>query len=485
MQSILEKDGVFDVISNGAKVVNTKLKKRADDINKGSVYLGGSISNYTKDLILTFPTMCDNSLPIGTVGMISKAHERNIVTMLEMLFASKTLEGKDGVEILKKLHKNINTNSSIDDVIDALNTIKAYESFTMKEKAIIREAANCLTESLKAKQKSYPVSSFNERSLNNYLVYNSYGKSIVREADIAKNPSTYRYNADDDKFADDNERERMRKDSQEYRAQRQEDRERAKEERDQAKDERERAKNDRDIAKDSISLQSMRYDMLSKQLVDQDVKKANELTPSLMVIRYNVMDDNNAVTCQNAFVAGVKSRLISVDATDIMDRLAAKNKTKISFLNFIRATTGEIKFVSDFLLSMKQAKLNAKNAAKKGQSAMMWNVLEKRSQKNSFNKARKAGNDASSITTLVVNQETVNMLKKVYDFDLENIKNTKYIMDQFNLLSIIICDESVEVAKFFYDGNDSYESQPYSFLEREGKDSSYKKVINLLNTSGR
>lgn len=477
MQSILEKENTsifMDAIkfaSNAIKVNQADMEKKDNETNKGTAYLGGSISNYTKDLILTFPTLCDNSLPMSTAGMISKAHERNIVSMLQMLFASKTLEGKDGVEVLKSLHKNINLNSSIDDVIDALNSLNsASKESVIKEKLLIRDAAKYLTEALKISQKSYPVNSFNEKSLNDYLVYNIYGKVSVREASTNNKPSDYRFNADDDPFADEKEEDRMRKNSQEYRDQRKEDREQRKE--------------DRDTTNDLLRNQSMYQNMLTKQLVDQDVKKVNELTPSLMVIRYNIADDK-AITCQNAFVAGVKSRLISIDATDIMDRIASKNKTKLNFLNFIRATTGEIRFVADFLLSMKQAKLNAKNASKKGNSAMMWNVLEKRSAKNTYNKSRKAGNDASAISTLVINQETVNMLKKVYDFDLENITNTKYIMDQYNLLGIIICDESIEVAKFFYDGNSEYESQPYSFLERESEDNTYKKVINLLNTSGR
>ena len=226
-------------------------------------------------------------------------------------------------------------------------------------------------------------------------------------------------------------------------------------------------------------------DTMSKQLLDSDVKKANEIVPTLMIIRYNELNTDGTIYGQKAFVAGVKSRLIPVDSSDIVERLVVKNKTKINFLNFIRATTGEIKLVKDFLLGVEQAKIDAKNSVKKGPAAKMWKVLENRSIKNNLNKLKRKGNDASAITTLVINQETVNIMKKEYDFDIENIKNARMIFDAYNLLGLVIADESIEVVKFLYVGNDTWEQQAYSYLERESNDNSYKKVINLLTKSGR
>ena len=223
-----------------------------------------------------------------------------------------------------------------------------------------------------------------------------------------------------------------------------------------------------------------RFEAISRQLLDSDVKKANELQPTLMIIRFNELDPNGVIYSQKPFVAGVKSRLISVDSEDIIDRISVKNKTKVNFLNFIRATTGEISFVKDFILCLNQNKIDAKNAVKKGEAAKMWKVLENRSSKNFLNKNKRTGNDASAITTLVINQETVNILKKESDFDLEKIKNARNILDAYNLLGIIICDESIEVAKVLYAGNDNWEQQAYSYLEKESNDNSYKKVINLI-----
>ena len=245
---------------------------------------------------------------------------------------------------------------------------------------------------------------------------------------------------------------------------------------------------------DRATLQQMRNqfkkdssEILSKQLMDSDVKKANEMQPTMIIINYSEVDgaDNYKIMDQRSFIAGVKSRLIPVSSSDILERIVAKNKTRINFLNFIRATTGEINFMKDFVLCLKQTKIDAKNSIKRGQAAEMWKTLEALATKNNRNKLRKSGNDASAITTLVVNQETANLIRKEYDIDIESVTTARQVMNDYNLLGLFIVDESIEVVKFLYDGNDMFEQQAYSFLERENNDKSYKKIINLIGQNRR
>ena len=53
-------------------------------------------------------------------------------------------------------------------------------------------------------------------------------------------------------------------------------------------------------------------------------------------------------------------------------------------------------------------------------------------------------------------------------------------MERLSLLYFAIVDESSETVKLFIDGSDGYEEYPFSALDRESKDDSYKKVINLM-----
>ena len=514
MRSLLETDSPLNLILDLFKDKRKQPKKEKD--------------NYTKNLVMTFPTLCDDSLRPETASMISKANERNIVSMLQMLFASMQLKGTNGAEILARLHKNISTSMSMDDAIDALDNIasrtaggKFFES--AKYQVLLRDAIKVVNEQVKKPLKSLPVNSFSEKSLMDYTVSKDYkGQIIVKEYEYDpltraqvydgtyrripndKNPiSTGKFNPSIDpkgqidiaKFNQDTRKNafdiiktdqdiRYNKEKQDW-ARDKHTWDKEHQEIEKAKFELEKQKFERDQKAASTLSFSDRMDSISRQLLDSDVKKANEIAPSLLIVQYSELDTDGSIYDQKSFVTGVKSRLIAVDPGDIIERLIAKNKTKISFLNFIRATTGEIRFVKDFLLCTKQAKIDAKNSVKKGPAAKMWKVLEQRSTKNAFNKMRKSGNDASSITTLVINKETANLMKKEYDFDIENPRNAKMIMDAYNLLAIIVCDESIESAKFMYAGNDNFETQAYSFLEKEDKDKSYKKVISLIGQMNR
>lgn len=489
------------------------INKFFNPTNKGSgTYLGGSISNYTKNLVMTFPCMVDNSLSASTASMISKANERNIVTMLEMLFSAAQMNGKNGQEVIASIHNNIKTNYNIDDYMDIVgNYVSAFESAGLTD----AETAKILKEmvlELKRPAKCFPVESLSESSLMDYEVRNYSGKAVVTEAkkNDKNKPSKYNPNVDaygnvipdrTDKYETDADGNMMGNvtttftyhgtgsdktknyhkhdmsdpneptpDDLDYEIQKQ----RLKQLKKSNKDKSEEWNRAHQMQKDDNEL-------FTRRLLDTDVKKANEMQPSLMIVNYNLLDTDNKIYNRQSFVAGVKSRLISVDPIDIVERIASKNKTKINFANFIRATTGEISFVKDFLLCIKQAKINAKNASKKGLAATMWNTLENRSIKNNWNKIFKKGNDASAITVLVLSQETVNAIAKYHDFDITKWKNANQIMEAYNLMGIIIADESIEVVKFLYAGNDSWETQAYSYLEKEGKDQSYKKVVNLLN----
>ena len=477
MKCLLEKGSIFGLLSGLASAD----KKVTNAMNAVSVadksartkapYMRGSLSKYTNDLIMTFPVLCDNSLPPSTVSMINRAHERNIVTMLELLFASAQFNGTDGMEVLNSIHRNINPNMSMDDYIDAVETISKNAAASQGvnwESVDFRDYVKAMEQKLKEPAKSFPVNSFSERSLNEYTVLNINGRTLVKE----DNP--YSNDMDDDIYwgSDDSvDRYSKRMRAQQYR----DDRTYAKQ-----REEREQRRDIAQARRDAMQDVESQVNVLSRRLLDTDVKKANEMQPTLMIVQYNEMDVDGKIYDKKSFVAGVKARLISVDSNDMVERLIAKNRTKVNFLNFIRATTGEISFVKDFLFCVGQAKINAKNAVKKGPAASMWNTLENLSIKNNWNRLRKKGNDASCITTLVINQETVNILKKEYDFDLERINNARMIMDAYNLLGIVIADESIEVVKFLYNGNNVFEQQAYSYLERESNDNSYKKVINLI-----
>src|SRR5574344_799732 len=80
------------------------------DPNAGTVHNGldrSSIMKASKDLIMSFPVICSDTITPQTAIMITKAVERNCVTTLQLLFSSAYLSGSNGREILKQWHNNM------------------------------------------------------------------------------------------------------------------------------------------------------------------------------------------------------------------------------------------------------------------------------------------------------------------------------------------------------------------------------------------
>ena len=118
----------------------------------------------------------------------------------------------------------------------------------------------------------------------------------------------------------------------------------------------------------------------------------------------------------------------------------------------------------------------------KGSSNKMWKVLERRSVKSRIRRSMKMDNDATAISTLVISQNLVDYLKKTENISLEKTNTCRLLMESYNLMSIVIVDESMEVAKFLFDtGEDDFEVISFNNLERESSDGSYRKVVNLLS----
>jgi hypothetical protein len=233
----------------------------------------------------------------------------------------------------------------------------------------------------------------------------------------------------------------------------------------------------------ALAQKSGRMDYFKKQLMDSDVKKANELVPSLLVVNYAIDAGPTKELVQTSAIIGIKTRLIPMDSFEILQKLVSKNKDKSGLIKFIRATTGEIRFMKDFVLAIDKAKVDALSRSKKGSVNPIWKVLERRAAISDLRKALNQKNDASPITTLVITQEEVDYLKKESGMNMDNVATANYILQAYNLMGLVIVDESTETAKFLFDGEfDLFDTLSYNSIERENGDSNmYKKVINLMS----
>lgn len=390
----------------------------------GRKYSQRSIASAASNLTMVFPVLCTRSINIEHASMITKAIERKATTMLSLLFAAKQSHNTtDITDYLKKFHTNlkIDNNISVDGVLDLMDKIVTEQTDTQYTNIDIQELYRRDRKNLN----SYLEDNICETCISDYDIVpkSRYGESYIIE-------------------------------------------------------------NDNRVKKARVNMGDTKSTFTQNNLLSTDVRKANELTPTTMIVNYLVQDDNKVIP--RSSIVGVKAKLYPIDSMDAIDKITEKSKDSNGLNKFIRATTREISFVKDFLFAIDKAKVDAISQSNRGSSSKLWKILERRSKKSKFRRNLGMVNDATAITTLVVSQEEVDYIKKEYNINIENPSVIRPILEAYNLMGFCIVDQSNEVAKFIFDtGEDIYEELSFNSLERETNDGGYKKVINLISKMNR
>lgn len=421
-----------------------------------------SVAAATDKLTLIFPVFCSNNISIENSVMVSKAIERKCVTMMQMLFSAMQIsDARNAIDYISKFHGNLD--ASLDDVAsltvdDYVDMINKYAS--TQEHAVFNDAKawQQLSESVKNFNYTLPED-INENSLNNYRVDhmgNSINISIIKEDKIdddIKKQLDYQTKAYKNVIRTGKEINVLQQ----------------------------RMKNiNRATRLDYRQMKSMN-DMERERVFTTDIKKANELVPTMMVVNFY----NAQTGLYTSAVIGIKAKLYPLDSMDIVNRLMLKNKDNQGFHNFIRATTREISFWKDFVFAVDKAKIDALGV-RRGSTSKIWKVLERRALFGKYKRMIGAGNESAAISSLVVSKEDVETLKKEYNINIEKAAVIRPIMESYSLMCCVIIDEGVESAKFIFDtGHDEYETLSFSHLERDAQDNSYKKIVNLMTKMSR
>ena len=411
-----------------------------------------NIAKASRDLTLTFPVIVTEQISVETASMIAKAIERKAVTMLQMLFSAITItNAEDAISYLKNFHTNLDTdgNLGIDDVISFANSISTEEStgIEVNDQAAFQEAVKSFE---KFRDYFLDESYGSSRPLSDYRVDMARGMRVTKaktitEADIHVQPVAPAGSS----------ASKSVKSSDRYTA-----------------------------AKNKVDAEAKAQDILRNQTFASDIKKANELVPSMMVINYISKSSSGANPIATSAVIGVKARLQYVYSDDMLDRIIIKNDDKNGLFNFLKATTGQISFWKDFIFAIDRAKLDSLSTSNKGKSSPIWKLLEHRAIKSRIRRWTGTVNDASAITTLVISKEEADWLKKEEHIDVMRPNVVYSIMNAYNIMCFIVVDEALEKVHFLFDdGTTAYETVSFSHLEREASDGQYKKIINLLSKS--
>lgn len=219
-------------------------------------------------------------------------------------------------------------------------------------------------------------------------------------------------------------------------------------------------------------------------LKDFDVKKMNDAVPSMLVVRfYTKLDNGEVSTVPTEFIIGVKSKLIPVTTTEILRRIMNDNKDGKKFLKFMRVMTGELS-ASNVIFGFSRMKDDIKSTKRKGAYGEIWNLLANRAEASKEAVKHGVRNDFSAITTVLISQNDADELFREENFDISDPKNAYHFMQSYNLIAFAIADDATESLKIMMDdGERNFEEYAYRMFERESKDGTYKKLINLMAAS--
>ena len=438
--------------------------------------MNSNIAKEAKGLTAVFPVLVSESVSVEQAQMIAKAAERKYVTMFQMLFAaSQITDAKSAQSYLKKFHNNITSSldlsdMTVDDVIDFANKLDEEVQTTALTNARITEATKAVLEDLAFNENYTKVlaENLNPVSLNNYKVKTVFGDYKATQVSEAKDDY---YTVED------------RSDSTEWEG-RDDNNGNVYKQRTNTTSRRMpiTARDRAATLKDKNATLKDKADIISKQIVATDIKKANEATPSLMIINFVTQADGRDNEIVNTAVIGVKCVIHYVSSSEMMNRMVLKNTDRRGLLNFIRATTGEIQFFRDFLFAIDRAKIDAVAKTSKGSNSRIWKMLEIRANRAKMNATARADNAAcAAITMLVLSKAEVDIIKQSYRLDLSKASTMLSVMKGYNFIGVAVIDEVNEKVDFLYDdGTKNFETISFMSLEREQGAGEYKKMINTL-----
>lgn len=213
-------------------------------------------------------------------------------------------------------------------------------------------------------------------------------------------------------------------------------------------------------------------------LKDNDVKKVNELVPSLMSVQLTQRNDAG----QNIpihFLLGIKAVLHPVSSVEMINNVfkAFDKGSRGKFFDFLRWTTGEISFIKDLVLGIDDVKRDL-NAERSKEESPWWNLLRNRNSVGRFRKWTKSAPLLPN-ATIAMTQAEVDNLRANTGIDILDPSSALQVMQQLGLLQLIVVDDANDVAYFLIDGQTRFQTYTFNALQRDNGDAE-KQAMRLI-----
>ena len=237
------------------------------------------------------------------------------------------------------------------------------------------------------------------------------------------------------------------------------------------------------IRGDQLEVQYDRRDY-SKTLVDNDVKKANELLPTTLDITvYQQL--SGEVVIEDHILLGIKCTSHKIPSEVLLENIRSVIDNGKSFFRFIQWTTGEIKFFKDYLLCLDTLKKEALQTRSKNKESIAWfRELKNRATLSRIRSALNLREGLIPNASIIITMDEIDQLRNVYGIDLLNDVNlVKKIMSKLFLIGFIIVDSGSEIVYFLFDAFQQYHTYSFNALERENRNvaNDVKAITSLMS----
>lgn len=442
-----------------------------------------SISRKSSNSILQFPVICSNALSVDDLMMVSKALEREygqfirIAASLDDVIDANNPDAK--LNKIRSLHQNMgymgqgrigmSGGRMFAESADDMKYSAICESFERKNIELLQVAKSDLN----------MTSLYEMTSINNKNYYNLGEASIPTGDDYKRAMDEMKYKQLNASLSRSKQEELDRIEDR----QRVFDRQRTQDALSQAKFDMDRAKELRDANMAATQIVQNKS-MFQNQLLATDVKKANELIPTMMELSFLYNNGTNMTETQ--IIIGVKTVNHLVTSDDMMHNIALAVKEKRHLFKFIQWTTGEIEMVKDWILAKDKIKDEVKRQ-RSGRESVWWRRLKGRSAEDKLRRFTFNNKDVLPNSTLVLTMDEVEMIINNHNINiLKDARAVKSIFDTFFLLGLVIVDPAAELAYFNFDGQSDFQIQSFRSLEKENSSSAdMKSLISLVDKNKR
>ena len=205
-------------------------------------------------------------------------------------------------------------------------------------------------------------------------------------------------------------------------------------------------------------------EMKAPQMLDRDVKKANDMQPYAIQVRLMAVNDKKEFIQYLDFIVGVKAVLHPIESDDLVMNISYILQNKNFMFNMIRWATGEISLFKNIILNIDEIRFDAAN---RSSGRDRWIPTLKRLKNKRVAVGLFGAHKIVPNSTMVVTSYEVDRIKEITGVDLRDPFSAKKVIDKIFLIAFVIMDEGTDTMDILYDSRNEYQTYSMESLEKE------------------